>query len=66
MIIMLCFDCYDEKSKMIVKTILLFRGIREIPAINHNRNRDMADITICSTTIYYGFSLVFLACNVLP
>ena len=66
MIITLCFDYYDEKSKMIVKRILLFQGIREIPAINHNTNRDMANITICSTIINYGFSLVFLACNVLP
>ena len=51
MIIMLCFDYYDEKSRMIVKRNLLFQGNREIHAINHNTNRDMANITICSTTV---------------
>ena len=58
MIIMLCFDCYDEKSGMIVKRILLFQGNREIHAINHNTNRDMANITICSTTILRFFTSV--------
>ena len=51
MIITLCFDYYDEKSGMIAKRNLLFQGNREIHAINHNTNRDMANITICSTTI---------------
>ena len=62
MIIMLCFGCYryiyDEKSGMIVKRILLFQGNREIQAINHNTNRDMANITICSTTILRFFTSV--------
>ena len=56
MIIMLCFDCYDEKSGIIVKRILLFQGNREIHAINHNTNRDMANITIYSTTILWFFT----------
>ena len=51
MIRTLCFDYYDEKSGMIVKRILLFQGNREIHAINHNTNRDMANITIFSATI---------------
>ena len=50
MIITLCFDYYDEKSGMIAKRILLFQGNREVHAINHNTNRDMANITICSTS----------------
>ena len=53
---MLCFDYYDEKSGMIVKRILLFQGNREVHAINHNMNRDMAKITICSTTILWFFT----------
>ena len=57
MIITLCFYYYDEKSGMIVKRILLFQGTREIHAINHmNTNRDMANITICSTTILRFFT----------
>ena len=57
MIIMLCFDYYDEKSGMTVKRILLFQGNREIHAINYNTNRDMACyITICSTTILQFFT----------
>ena len=56
MIIMLCFDYYDEKSGMIVKRILLFQENREIHAINHDTNRDMANITICSTTILRFFT----------
>ena len=55
MIITLCFDYYDEKSGLIVKRILLFQGNREIHAINHNTNRDMANITICSTIILRFF-----------
>ena len=55
MIITLCFDYYDEKSGMIVKRILLFHGNREIHAINHNTNRDMANITTCLTTILRFF-----------
>ena len=55
MIIALCFDYYDEKSGMIVKRIFLFQGNREIHAINHTTNRDMANI-ICSTTIQRFFT----------
>ena len=53
---MLCFDYHDEKSGMIVKRILLFHGNREIHAINHNTNKDMANRTICSTTIKQFFT----------
>ena len=56
MIIALCFDYDDEKSGMIVKRIFLFQGNREIHAINHTTNRDMANITICSTTIQRFFT----------
>ena len=56
MVITLCFDYYDEKSGMIVWRILLFPGKREIHAINHNTNRDMDNITICSTTILLFFT----------
>ena len=55
MIITLCFDYYDENSGMIVKR-MLFQGNREIHAINHNMNRDMANITIYSTTILQFFT----------
>ena len=55
MITTLCFDYYDEKSGMIVKRIL-FQGNREIHAINHNTNRDMANITICSSTMLRFFT----------
>ena len=61
MVITLCFDYYDEKSGMIVWRILLFPGKREIHAINHNTNRDMDNITICSTTIHYCSLLVLCA-----
>ena len=40
---------------MTVKRIL-FQGNREIHAINHNMNRDMANIAICSTTILWFFT----------
>ena len=56
MIITLSFDYYDEKSGMIVKRILLFQRNREIHAINHKTNRDVANITICSTTILRSFT----------
>ena len=56
MIIMLCFDFYDEKSGMIVKRFLLFQGNREIHAINHTDEYGMANITICSATILRFFT----------
>ena len=56
MIITLCFDYYDEKSGMIVKIIFLCQGNKEIYTINQNTNRDMANITICSTTIQRFFT----------